>query len=235
MGLAVVVAVVVCVAVWLTSDESAIKRLVAHEDHLQRWRELHPVGVLAAAFVIYVLVTGLSIPVATLMSMGLGWYLGFWPAVIVVSFGSTTGATFAFLVSRYLFRDMLERRFAERLRRFNEALERDGTFYLLAVRLMPHVPFVVINVVMGLTPMRTRTFWIVSQVGMFPATCLYVFAGSQLPGLKQLAEQGIAGVMSVPLVVALMLLGLFPLVVRLVTKRLARRSHQPDADCADSE
>ena len=117
-----------------------------------------------------------------------GWYFGLAPAVILVSFASTSGATIAFLLSRYLFRDAIQTRFRDQLAKFNQALQREGAFYLFTLRLIPAVPFFVINVVMGLTPIRTLTFWWVSQVGMLAGTIVYVYAGSTIPSLAHLAD-----------------------------------------------
>jgi uncharacterized membrane protein YdjX (TVP38/TMEM64 family) len=108
------------------------------------------------------------------MTLLYGWFFKFVAALLVVSFASTTGTTLAFLLSRYLLRDAIQQKFGERLAGFNGALEREGAFYLFTLRLIPAVPFFVINVVMGLTPIRVWTFWWVSQLGMLPGTCVFV-------------------------------------------------------------
>jgi len=140
-----------------------------------------------------------------------------------VSFASTSGATIAFLLSRHLFREAVVARFGPRLASFNEHLRTDGPFYLLGLRLLPLVPFFVINLVMGLTPMRARTFWWVSQLGMLPGTAVYVYAGSRVPSLAELAEHGVASVLSagqlLQLAIAFALLGTFPLIVKLLLER----------------
>ena len=116
--------------------------------------------------------------------------------MVLISFASTTGATIAFLLSRYLFRSAIQEKFGKRLLRFNEALQREGPFYLFTLRLIPAIPFFVINVVMGLTPLKTFTYWWVSQLGMLPATFVYVYAGSSVPTLAQLAERGTSGILT---------------------------------------
>lgn len=135
-----------------------------------------------------------------------------------MSFASTLGATLAFLLSRFLLRASIQERFGDRLRAFNDSLEREGPFYLFTLRLIPAVPFFVINAVMGLTPVRTRTFWWISQLGMLPGTVVYVYAGSSVPNLRLLAEDGINAVFSpsqmLQIIGAFALLGLFPLIVR---------------------
>ena len=190
------------------------------ESELRETKENHLLWVVAVAFLVYVSVTGLSVPGATGLSLACGWFFGFWQGVLFVSFASTTGATLAFLLSRYLFRDAILNRFGDRLAGFNAALEREGAFYLFTLRLIPAVPFFVINVVMGLTPMRVRTYWWVSQVGMFPGTCVYVYAGSQVPSLKKLADDGIRGILTPQMIGAFILLGLFPIVVKKIMGKL---------------
>ena len=165
------------------------------------------------------------------MTLLLGWLLGFWRAVILVSFASTTGATLAFLISRFLLWDSIQNKFGDRLASFNRALEREGAFYLFTLRLVVAVPFVMINLVMGLTPIRTATFWWVSQLGMLPGTAVYVYAGSTVPELKALAEEGTGGVFSLQLVVAFALLGIFPIVVKKIMQRI--RPEMPDSEVAE--
>lgn len=192
----------------------SLQILAERETQLRALQEARPGLVMLVAFALYVLVTGLSLPGATAMTLVVSWYLGFWRSLLLISFASTTGATVAFLLSRYLLRDWMSSRFGDRLDGFNRNLERDGAFYLFTLRLIPVVPFFIINVVMGLTPIKTWTFWWVSQVGMFAGTCVYVYAGASVPSLKVLADRGISGIISPQLLVAFALLGLFPLIVR---------------------
>ena len=201
-------------------DQLSLEAIAAREAEFREFEQAHPVGVFVAAFAIYVIATGLSIPGAAVLTLAFGWFFGFWRALILVSFASTTGATVAFLLSRYLLRDTIQNRFGDRLAKFNAALEREGAFYLFTLRLIPAVPFFVINVVMGLTPIRVRTYWWVSQIGMLAGTCVYVYAGSTIPTAEKLAEHGLSGVLSVELIVAFVALGLFPLVVKKVMSRL---------------
>ena len=162
--------------------------LADQESMLRRLQADHTVLVYGTAFLIYVTVTGLSLPGAAAMTLIMGWYFGLVRAVILVSFASTLGATLAFLLSRFVLRNSVQQMFGDRLRSFNDALEREGAFYLFTLRLIPVVPFFVINVVMGLTRIRTWTFWWVSQLGMLAGTAIYVYAGSSIPGLTQLAD-----------------------------------------------
>ena len=159
------------------------------------------------------------------MTLLFGWLFGFWRGLVVVSFGSTAGATVAFLLSRYLLRDAIIQRFGDRLSSFNESLEREGAFYLFTLRLIPAVPFFVINAVMGLSPLRVRTFWWVSQLGMLAGTAVYVYAGASVPRLQTLADKGVGTIFTpsqmTQILMAFVLLGLFPLIVRIGMKRLA--------------
>ena len=201
-----------------------LHELSEHEKMLESFHEDNPATIYAVAFVLYVVVTGLSLPGASAMSLLYGSFFGFWRAVLLISFASTAGATVAFLLSRYLLRDVIQARFSDRLSTFNEALQRDGGFYLFSLRLIPVVPYFAINLVMGLTPMRAKTFWWVSQIGMLPGTCVYVYAGSQFPSLQNLADHGTSGILKPQLLLALVLLGLFPIIVKKIFERLQKRT-----------
>lgn len=160
-------------------------------------------------FGLYILVTALSLPGAALLTLlggalfGLGWGL------LIVSFASTLGATLAMLISRFLLRDWVHARFGSRLKAINEGVEREGAFYLFALRLVPAFPFFLINLAMGLTRIKASTYWWVSQIGMLPGTLVYVNAGRQLAELESLG-----GILSPDLLGAFVLLGLFPLIAR---------------------
>ena len=219
--LAVLLAVAaVAVAAYLRfGDALSLAAIAQQEAALREYQQAHPWLVYGAAFLVYVAVTGLSLPGAAVLTLVFGWYFDFLRAVVLVSFASTTGATLAFLLSRYVFRDAVQSRFGDRLRAFNEALARDGAVYLFTLRLIPAVPFFVINLVMGLTPLRAATFWWVSQVGMLPGTAVYVYAGSAVPDLQVLAERGLGGIVSPQVLAAFVLLGVFPLLVRTIMRR----------------
>lgn len=197
-------------------------QLAAREQELRNYQNSYPILVLSVAFTIYVVATGLSIPGATILTLAYGWYFGFLRALVLVSFASSIGATLSFLLCRYLLRDVVLSRFGSRLESFNRALKREGAFYLFSLRLIPAVPFFVINAVMGLTPIKTRTFYWVSQVGMLPGTIVYVFAGSRLPNLQALTEEGATRILTPDLILAFVLLGLFPFGVRFFFSRFSR-------------
>jgi len=162
-----------------------------------------------AFFAAYVLVTALSLPGAAVMTLAGGAVFGLGWGLVIVSFASTVGATLAMLISRRVLGDLVQRKFSRQLASVNGGLERDGGFYLFSIRMVPLFPFFVVNLVMGLTPIATWTFYWVSQVGMLPGTFVYVFAGTQLATVE-----GVGDVLSPGLIVALSLLGLFPLLAR---------------------
>ena len=155
-------------------------------------------------FLIYVAVTGLSLPGAALMTLVGGAIFGLLWGTVIISFASSIGATLAFLVSRFLLRDWVQGKFGDKLRPINNGIAKEGAFYLFALRLVPAFPFFVINLVMGLTPIRTWTFYWVSQLGMLAGTIVYVYAGTQLGAFK----------VSAGLVFAFILLGIFPIVAK---------------------
>ena len=202
----------------LFGESLSLKTLAEHESSLKRYQADSPVLVFAAAFFVYVVVTGLSLPGATVLTLVYGWFFGFVPAVILVSFASTTGATLAFLLSRFLFRDWVRQKFSSRMDAFEKAFQRDGPWYLFTLRLVPAFPFFAINLLMGLTPIRTWTYWWVSQLGMLAGTMVYVFAGASVPHLQKLADSGVqaafTGQQMLQFTIAFALLGLLPVVVR---------------------
>lgn len=169
----------------------------------------NPVASSVGYFVVYVLVTGLSLPGAAVMTVAAGALFGLVWGVLLVSFASTIGASIAMLVSRLLLRDWVQDRFAAQLASVNEGVARDGRFYLFGLRMVPLFPFFVINLVMGLSRLSLWQFYWVSQVGMLAGTVVFVFAGTQLAEVRSLGD-----VLSPGLIVALSLLGAFPLLSR---------------------
>ena len=180
---------------------------------IEAYRSQHPLEAAAIFFAIYVAVTALSLPGATLMTLAAGAVFGLLWGTMIVSLASTIGATLAFLASRYLLRDWVQGRFGEKLRTINAGVEREGAFYLFALRLVPAFPFFLINLVMGLTPMATLTFLWVSLVGMLPGTIAYVYAGVQLGEFR----------LSAGLVAAFVVLGIFPIVAKRALEGLKAR------------
>ncbi|MCP4407886.1 MAG: FAD-dependent oxidoreductase [Gammaproteobacteria bacterium] len=178
----------------------------------------HPVQTLITYFAIYVAVTGLSLPGATLLTLIAGAIFGLAWGLVVVSFASSLGATLAFLVSRFVFRDLVQRRFGDNLEAINRGIKKDGAFYLFTLRLVPAIPFFILNLAMGLTPIRTLTFYLVSQVGMLAGTLVYVNAGTQLAELESLQ-----GILSPGLIFSFVLLGIFPLLAKKLSETIQAR------------
>jgi len=223
-GLLALLAVVALGGYWLLGDRLSFEYLATQESALREYRQTYPVWAAIVAIAVYVAVAGFSLPGAVVLTLVYGWYFGFWQGLLVVSFGSTGGATLAFLMTRYILQDWVQRKFAKRLESFNEAFDREGAFYLFTLRLIPAVPFFVINAVMGLTRIRVITFWWISQLGMLPGTIAYVYAGSTVPSLQELAEEGVGKVLSWQLLLAFAILGVLPLVIKRVMA-IFRSSH----------
>jgi pyruvate/2-oxoglutarate dehydrogenase complex dihydrolipoamide dehydrogenase (E3) component/uncharacterized membrane protein YdjX (TVP38/TMEM64 family) len=181
----------------------------ARQAELEAWRAAQPVTAALLFFAAYVAVTALSLPGATVMTLAGGAIFGLGWGLLIVSFASSIGATLAFLASRWLLGDWVQQRFGDKLATLNAGVAREGGFYLFTLRLVPVVPFFVINLAMGLTPMRPATFYWVSQLGMLAGTAVYVNAGTQLAGIRSLS-----GIVSPGLLGSLVLLGIFPLVAK---------------------
>lgn len=195
-----------------------LKGIKAGLEQFETWRSADPLLVGGAFFLFYVFVTGLSLPGAVLMTLVGGALFGLLWATVIVSFASSVGATLAFLVSRYLLRDSVQNRFGERIKAINEGVEKDGAFYLFTLRLVPLFPFFLINLLMGLTPMRAVTFYWISQLGMLAGTVVYINAGTQLAQLESLA-----GILSPELLSSFALLGIFPLLAKKIVAGVQRR------------
>jgi pyruvate/2-oxoglutarate dehydrogenase complex dihydrolipoamide dehydrogenase (E3) component/uncharacterized membrane protein YdjX (TVP38/TMEM64 family) len=167
---------------------------------------------------LYLAVATLSLPGATILTLAAGALFGLLTGTVLVSLASASGATLALLVSRYVLRDSVQRRFGEKLKALNEGIARDGPFYLFTLRLIPIFPFFLINLLMGLTPIRASTFFWVSQIGMLPGTLVYVNAGTQLARIDRLS-----GILSPTLLLSFALLGVFPWIGRAIVRGIRRR------------
>lgn len=184
----------------------------------RQWADQRPAVSAAWFFAAYVAVTSLGLPGAAVMTMAGGALFGFVEGVVLASFASTLGATLSCLSARYLLRRWVQQRFGSRLEPVNLGIQREGAFYLFTMRLIPVLPFFAINLLMGLTPMPARTFAWVSQLGMLPATAVFIYAGTRLALVESLSD-----VLSPELLAAFMLLGLFPLLARKLVSWLRSR------------
>jgi uncharacterized membrane protein YdjX (TVP38/TMEM64 family) len=196
-------------------DAITLEALKARQEELQALVVANPLLAPALFFLLYIAVTGLSLPGAAILTLAAGALFGLLQGTVIVSFASTIGATLAFLVSRFLLRGAVVRRFGARLHMLETGFARDGPFYLLTLRLVPVVPFFLVNLLMGLTAIRTFTFAWVSQLGMLPGTLVYVNAGRELAGIETLSD-----ILSPRLLGAFLLLALFPWVARFLIGRL---------------
>jgi dihydrolipoamide dehydrogenase len=176
-------------------------------------------------FVIYVVAAGLSLPGAALLTIIGGMIFGLWTGLLLVSFASSIGATLAFLVSRFILRDWVQNKFSSYLVSVNQGIEKDGSFYLFTLRLIPVVPFWIINLVMGLTPMKAVRFYWVSQLGMLAGTAVYVNAGAELGAVEEFST---AGILTPALLFSFVLLASFPFIAKAVMAAIQRRKvYQP--------
>jgi len=195
-----------------------LESLRNHRDRLLGFVQSNFATSLLIYMLVYIAMAALSVPGAAVLTLAGGALFGVMAGTIAVSFASTIGATLVFLAARFLFRDSLQRRFGKRLEAIDRGVERDGAFYLLALRLVPVFPFWLINLLMALTRIRTWTFFWVSQLGMLPATLVYVNAGTQLAQVDTLGD-----ILSPGLIAAFVLLGLLPLLMRWTLNWLKRR------------
>jgi len=196
-----------------------LENLQARHQALLLYCQQAPRQSAALYFILYVLVTTLSLPGAALLTLLGGALFGLWPGILLVSFASTLGATLAMLVSRYLLRDWVQHRFAGQMRTVNDGVARDGAFYLFALRLMPLFPFFVVNLLAGVTRLGVWRYWWVSQLGMLPGAIVYLNAGHQLGQITSLHD-----ILSPGVVFAFTLLGLLPLITRWLFARFSRTS-----------
>ena len=223
IAVVVFIAVLVVAFFWLDLGRYlGLEYLKSRQADIDAFYRDNPVVVLTAYFAAYVAVTGLSLPGAAIMTLAGGAVFGLLWGTVLVSFASTLGATIAFIVSRYILREGIQRRYGDRLKAINAGIERDGAFYLFTLRLVPAFPFFVINLVMG-----PLTFAFVSQVGMLPGTVVFVNAGTQLARIESLQ-----GILSPVLIGSFVLLGVFPLVAKwavgfVKSRRGARQAEGP--------
>ncbi len=187
----------------------SLDRLKASQQELNAFVDSNQLVAAAGFFILYVGVTALSVPGAVIMTLAAGAVFGLITGTILVSFASSIGATLAFLLSRFLLRDFVERRFDWATQKINAGIEREGSYYLFTLRLVPLFPFFVINLAMGLTRLRASTFYWISQLGMLPGTVVYVNAGTQLGRLESATD-----ILSPALIGSFVLLGVFPLLAK---------------------
>lgn len=210
-GLITTLAIIVtCFFIFDLDEYLTLDFFNSQQTGIRNYYNFHPVYSACIYFIIYVLLTCLSLPAATVMTLMGGAIFGLFTGIILVSFASSIGATLAFLLSRYLFRNLVQERYSDKLHLLNTGIEEEGPFYLFTLRMIPIFPFFIINVVMGLTSIRTRIFYLVSQAGMLPATIVYVNAGNQITHITSPGD-----ILTPEILISFVLLGIFPLIAKL--------------------
>ena len=219
--LALLVLIVSAIAAFFAfggSEYLSLEYVKSQREAFDAFYEARPVLAISVFFLIYVAVTALSLPGAAIMTLAAGYLFGLIVGTILVSFASTIGATLAFLSARFILRDWVQARFGERLRAINRGVEKDGALYLFSLRLVPAFPFFVVNMLMGLTPIRVWTYFWASQLGMFLGTVVYVNAGTQLAEVESLGD-----IVTPALIGSFVALGLLPWVGKAIMAAIKRR------------
>lgn len=213
------------------SDYLSLEYLATKEAALRDLQSQHPIASYAIVFLLYTVLLAIGVPLCALMTIICGWLFGFIPAILLASFGSTAAGALNFIGCRYFFRDWVEKTLGDTLEKFNEQLEESAAFYLFVTRLIPQIPFVLVNLLMGLSPISLKTFWWVSQLAMLPALLVFVWIGTTLPNLKTISEEGMSSVLSWQLMLSLAATGLIPLLIRFALhgyeKKKEKKKHAP--------
>ncbi len=216
----VCVLLTVALIVWKLNltDYLALDVIRAQQQNLKSYYSEHALLVLGGFFLIYIFITALSLPGAAVMTLLAGAMFGFWQGLFTVSFASSIGATLAFLMARFLLKDWIQGKYSRQLFAINQGFEKEGGFYLFALRLIPAFPFFLINILAGLMPIKTRNFYVISQLGMLPGTAVYVYAGTELAKVQSLSD-----IASPSLLGAFVLLGLFPILSKKIIEILRKK------------
>ena len=212
-----VIFIVVIVSFFSLNIQSyfTLENLKSYKKILISLYENNPIIFLIVFFTIYILVTALSLPGATILTISGGVIFGLFLGTLVVSFASTIGATIAMIISRYFFKDWVKTRFEKQMEKINFGMNKDGVFYLFTLRLVPAIPFFVVNLIIGLTSLRLFTFFWVSQLGMLPATLVYINAGSKLNDIGKSSD-----ILSPIFIGSFLILGMFPLMAKMLLKTI---------------
>jgi uncharacterized membrane protein YdjX (TVP38/TMEM64 family) len=219
--LAIAVAFLCMIVFFSFHDYLTLEKLKVQHQTIKSYQNAQPFITSFLYGLLYVVITGFSLPGAAILTLAGGALFGLFWGTVIVSLASTIGAVLAFWAARFFFREPLEQRFANLLATVNTGIEKEGGYYLFTLRLIPLVPFFAINLVMGLTHIKTSTFFWISQLGMLPGTLLYVNAGTQLTNIKTLAD-----IASPAVLFSFVLLGIFPLLAK---KLLERRHDHPSS------
>jgi uncharacterized membrane protein YdjX (TVP38/TMEM64 family) len=210
LGLLIVLLLAIAAIIWwLPPDLLTLENLKARQADIESYRSKNPALSVFLFCSIYIVFAALSIPGAVFLTLIAGAIFGLLYGTIWVSISSTIGATLAFLISRFFFQQAIKNRFGDKLNTIEENFKKDGPFYLFSMRLVPAIPFFLINLAMGLTPIKTSHYMLASWIGMLPGTIVYVNTGTQLAKLDSLS-----GILSPPLIISFLLLAAFPYIAR---------------------
>jgi len=192
-----------------------------HLDFMKIYKQQHFEAFAAIFFLTYILVAALSIPGALILTITSGALFGLFWGIIISSFASSIGATLAFLASRLILREWVQNKYRDYLVPINKGIEKEGAFYLFSIRMIPLFPFFVTNLLMGLTSISVSSFYLVSQIGMFLGTIVYVNAGTELSKITSLS-----GLLSTPILLSFAFLGMLPLVTKYIVSFIRQRNHE---------
>jgi uncharacterized membrane protein YdjX (TVP38/TMEM64 family) len=208
---------IVTIVWWLPPDLLTLENLKARQADIELYRSNYPMLAVLIYCSVYIIVTALSIPGAVILTLTGGAIFGLLYGTIWISISSTIGATLAFLLSRFFFQNAVKQKFGGKLNAIEENFKKDGAFYLFSMRLVPAIPFFVINLAMGLTPIKVWQYVLASWTGMLAGTIVYVNAGTQLSKLDSLS-----GILSPPIIISFLLLAAFPYIARKLLKLIKK-------------
>lgn len=230
--IAIISIFILVIALFLSFDLGQYLNLAyvkSQQDAINHYYAMNPIRTGLIFFISYILITGVSLPGAGIMTLAGGAIFGVVWGTILVSFGSVFGATMAFLIARYLFHDYVQHKFSHRLVKINKGIREEGDLYLFTIRLIPVFPFFIVNTLMALTPIKTLNFAVVSQIGMLIPTIIFVNAGTQLAKIESPGD-----VLSPEIIFSFVLLGLFPLIAK-KTLIYIRRKHHDSLDIIEDD
>ncbi len=216
----ILVIVLILTVGYFLKDQLSLENVKAQQELLDTYITKNLTSSMLFYFLFYVSITALSIPGAAVITLLGAALFGFWQSLLLVSFASTIGATVAFLSSRYLLKDWVQTKFGDKLSVINKGIEEEGVFYLFTLRLIPIMPFFLINILFGLTNLKANRFYVVSQLGMLPGTAVYLNAGNQLSEIETLS-----GILSPQILISFALLGLFPLISKKIIQFLKKKQN----------
>ena len=221
ISLLFLISLIILFFIFEMNEYSSLQNIKVQYQNLLHYYDKNNLLIHIVFIFIYIITTSLSLPFALALTLIGGALFGFWYGLILVSFGSTIGATIAFLIARFIGYEYVRINYKNQLSKFYNGFKKEGAFYIFALRMVPLFPFFMINIITALMPIKTWTFYWVSQVGMLPGTILYVFAGTQLSEIKSLSD-----IMSPILIVTFIFIGFFPILVKEVFKYLKNKSLQ---------